>query len=83
VPPRRPDLLAPALRDLLGDGQRRRRYGAAGRARAVATYQWRQVVGATEQVYVEVALARLALGAAGPAHDRGPRSTPFYSRSQP
>jgi D-inositol-3-phosphate glycosyltransferase len=51
VPPRRPDLLAPVLRDLLADPERRRRYGEAGRARAVRTYQWSQVAARTEDVY--------------------------------
>lgn len=55
VPPRRPDLLAPVLRDLLADPERRTAYGRAGRARAVETYQWRQVVAATEDVYAEAA----------------------------
>jgi glycosyltransferase involved in cell wall biosynthesis len=59
VPPRRPDLLAPVLRDLLADPARRQAYGAAGRARAVRTYQWRQVVAATEDVYASVATPRL------------------------
>jgi glycosyltransferase involved in cell wall biosynthesis len=59
VPPRRPDLLAPVLRTLLDDRGRRQRYGTAGRARAVSTYQWRQVVAATERVYAEVAPVRL------------------------
>jgi glycosyltransferase involved in cell wall biosynthesis len=54
VPPRRPDLLAPALRHLLADPERRERYGHAGRRRAVHTYQWRQVVAATEAVYESV-----------------------------
>jgi glycosyltransferase involved in cell wall biosynthesis len=54
VPPRRPDLLAPMLRDLLADPARRERYGRAGRRRAVRTYQWRQVVEATEEVYDSV-----------------------------
>jgi glycosyltransferase involved in cell wall biosynthesis len=58
VPPRRPDLLAPVLRELLADRVRRQRYGGAGRARAVSTYQWRRVAAATEQVYAEVASAR-------------------------
>ena len=64
VPPRRPDLLAPVLRDLLADADRRERYGRAGRARAVAVYQWRQVAAATEDVYASVALSRLPSGAA-------------------
>ncbi|HZB18514.1 MAG TPA: glycosyltransferase [Blastococcus sp.] len=55
VRPRRPDLLAPVLRDLLADPGRRAAYGRAGRARAVDTYQWRQVVAETESVYAAVA----------------------------
>jgi len=70
VPPRRPDLLAPVLRDLLGDLGRRLAYGRAGRARAVSTYQWRQVAAATQDVYAAlftgrfepVASARLGSG---------------------
>jgi glycosyltransferase involved in cell wall biosynthesis len=54
VPPRRPDLLAPVLRDLLADPARRRAYGEAGRARAVSTYQWSQVAAETEGVYASV-----------------------------
>jgi glycosyltransferase involved in cell wall biosynthesis len=64
VPPRRPDLLASALRDLLDDEERRERYGRAGRSRAVAVYQWRQVAAATEGVYSSVALSRLPFGVA-------------------
>jgi glycosyltransferase involved in cell wall biosynthesis len=66
VPPRRPDLLAPVLRDLLADPVRREDYGRAGRARAVRTYQWRQVAAATEDVYASVvatAPTRLRSGA--------------------
>jgi glycosyltransferase involved in cell wall biosynthesis len=54
VPPRRPDLLAPVLRDLLADPAKRRAYGEAGRARAVSTYQWSQVAAETEGVYASV-----------------------------
>jgi glycosyltransferase involved in cell wall biosynthesis len=54
VPPRRPDVLAKVLRDLLADPQRRAAYGRAGRARAVTTYQWRQVVAETEDAYASV-----------------------------
>jgi glycosyltransferase involved in cell wall biosynthesis len=64
VPPRRPDLLASALRDLLSDRERRERYGRAGRARAVAVYQWRQVAAATEAGYASVALSGLPSGVA-------------------
>jgi glycosyltransferase involved in cell wall biosynthesis len=55
VPPRRPDVLAPVLRDLLADPTRRQRYGRAGRDRAVSTYQWCRVVKATEDAYAYVA----------------------------
>jgi glycosyltransferase involved in cell wall biosynthesis len=60
VPPRRPDLLAPVLRDLLADPERREAYGRAGRERAVTTYQWRQVVAATEDVYAATAASTTA-----------------------
>jgi glycosyltransferase involved in cell wall biosynthesis len=62
VPPRRPDLLAPVLRDLLADPERRERYGRAGRRRAVRTYQWKQVVAATEEVYDSVLAATVDTG---------------------
>jgi len=55
VPPRRPDLLAPVLRDLLGDPERRTAYGRAGRARAVEKYPWTRVTADTEEVYASLA----------------------------
>ncbi len=64
VPPRRPDVLARVLRELLADPARRAAYGRAGRARAVLAYQWRSVVAATEEVYTAVAAARPRSGAA-------------------
>jgi len=63
VPPRRPDLLAPVLRDLLADPARRAAYGRAGRDRAVEIYQWQQVAAATEDVYASVAFPALSSGA--------------------
>jgi glycosyltransferase involved in cell wall biosynthesis len=54
VPPRRPDLVASTVADLLADPARRRAYGRAGRARAVKTYQWQQVAADTEAVYESV-----------------------------
>ncbi len=60
VPPRRPDLLANALRDLLADPARRKRYGRAGLARASQVYRWERVAAATERVYESV-LSRRAL----------------------
>ena len=62
VPPRRPDVLAPVLRDLLADPARRERYGEAGRRRAIETYQWRSVVAATEQVYDSVLSPSISTG---------------------
>jgi len=53
VPPREPALLAAALRDLLADPERRRRYGEAGRERAVTLYDWENVVARTEKAYAE------------------------------
>jgi glycosyltransferase involved in cell wall biosynthesis len=65
VPPRRPDLLAAALRDLLDDAERRAAYGRAGRRRAVERYPWSRVTELTERVYASVASTRSgsALGA--------------------
>jgi glycosyltransferase involved in cell wall biosynthesis len=54
VPPRRPDLLAPVLRDLLNDPQRREAYGRAGRERAVGTYPWPEGAARKEEVYSAV-----------------------------
>jgi glycosyltransferase involved in cell wall biosynthesis len=51
VPPHDPEALAACLRALLADPARRRRYGEAGRARAVRDFDWRCVVERTEQVY--------------------------------
>jgi D-inositol-3-phosphate glycosyltransferase len=62
VPPRRPDLLAPVLARLLADPGRREAYGRAGRERAVATYQWRQVVAATDDVYESLTSSPLRTG---------------------
>lgn len=62
VPPRRPDLLAETLRELLADPGRRQSYGHAGRARALSTYQWRQVVAGTEDVYASVVAPSLRSG---------------------
>ena len=44
-------MLAGVLRALLADAERRRRYGRAGRRRAVERYDWRQVVARTEETY--------------------------------
>ncbi len=51
VEPRRPDLLATALDELLADPACRRRMGAAGAARVDQLYRWPQVAGAVLDVY--------------------------------
>jgi D-inositol-3-phosphate glycosyltransferase len=51
------------LRGLLADPARREAYGAAGRRRAVGTYQWRQVVAATDDVYTSLVTPRVSSGA--------------------
>jgi glycosyltransferase involved in cell wall biosynthesis len=63
VPPRRPDLLAPVLRPLLDDPERRAAYGRAGRLRAVSVYQWRAVAAATDAVYASVTRPTVTSGA--------------------
>jgi glycosyltransferase involved in cell wall biosynthesis len=51
VPPRCPEQLAAALATLLADPDRRARMGAAGRARVVAAYDWREIARKTEINY--------------------------------
>ena len=66
VPPRRPDVLAGALRSLLADPERQAAYGSAGYERAVRIYRWEQVAAATEAVYASV-LERAAHAASAEA----------------
>jgi D-inositol-3-phosphate glycosyltransferase len=54
VPPRRPDLIAEALRDLLPDETRRAALGAAGVRRARSRYTWDRVAAGTLQAYDEL-----------------------------
>ncbi|WP_328531439.1 glycosyltransferase [Nocardioides sp. NBC_00368] len=54
VRPRKPVELARVLAALMRDPDRRRRYGEAGRRRAVERYDWRHVVAATEDLYERV-----------------------------
>jgi glycosyltransferase involved in cell wall biosynthesis len=58
VPPRRPDALAAALRDVLASPTMAAAYGIAGRDRVLARYGWERVAAATAQVYTEVVTAR-------------------------
>ena len=61
VPPRRPDALAAALRDLLAGPTRPAAFGAAGRDRVLARYTWTRVAAATERVYEDVLSERVGL----------------------
>ena len=61
VPPRRPDVVAEALADLLADPARRAAYGTAGAARARGRYSWARVAATTLQTYQSL----LPLSAAG------------------
>jgi D-inositol-3-phosphate glycosyltransferase len=58
VPPRRPDALAAALRDLLASPTMGAAYGIAGRDRVLARYDWERVAAATALVYDDVVTAR-------------------------
>jgi glycosyltransferase involved in cell wall biosynthesis len=62
VPPRRPEVLAAALRDLLGSPTMGAAYGIAGRDRVLARYDWERVAAATAQVYGDVVAARARHG---------------------
>jgi D-inositol-3-phosphate glycosyltransferase len=55
VPPRRPDLLARALAELLADPARRAALGAAGARRARRRYGWDRIARATLEVYAGLA----------------------------
>lgn len=63
VPPRRPDLLARTLREVLADPALRAGYGAAGADRAVSRYTWDRAARDTLRVYqrcLPAALVRAA-----------------------
>jgi D-inositol-3-phosphate glycosyltransferase len=66
VPPRRPDRIAAALRELLADPARRRALGTAGARRAARLYGWDRVAGSTLAVY-----EALMTAAEHPARDAG------------
>ncbi len=54
VPPRSPERIAEALRDLLDDDARRCALGAEGARRARSRYSWERIARATMQVYAEL-----------------------------
>ncbi len=62
VPPRRPDLLASALRGLLGSPTRGTAFGIAGRDRVLARYGWDRVAAAIVSVYADVVGAQAGRG---------------------
>lgn len=65
VPPRRPDLLAAALRGLLASPTRALAFGIAGRDRVLARYDWERVAAATAAVFQDVVDARAGRRDAG------------------
>jgi D-inositol-3-phosphate glycosyltransferase len=67
VPPRRPDRVAEAARQLLDDGALRRRLGQAGAARARQRYGWDTVAEATLRSYHQVLRRRRGAGRTGVA----------------
>jgi type III pantothenate kinase len=64
VPPRDPERLAEAARDLLADRERCRAYGAAGARRVRRLYDWRRVAAQVLEVYEQVATPVAAHGVA-------------------
>jgi D-inositol-3-phosphate glycosyltransferase len=58
VPPRRPDVLATALRGLLATPTQALAYGIAGRDRVLARYGWDRIADCTAAVYEEVLAER-------------------------
>ncbi|WP_436782379.1 glycosyltransferase family 4 protein [Streptomyces sp. URMC 126] len=81
VPPGDADALAGALKRLLGDGELRRRLGAAGRERVLSRFTWRQAaIGTAERYRMSIeraaeARARARSGA-GPLPVRTSRARP-------
>ncbi|WP_031508916.1 glycosyltransferase [Streptomyces megasporus] len=54
VPPGDPGALARAVNELVGSPEVLRRYGEAGRKRALARFSWERVADGAEQVYAQV-----------------------------
>ena len=70
VPPRRPDLLAAALRRLLGAPTQALSFGIAGRDRVLARYGWDRIADSTVAVYDEVLAERAGVTAVDHADDQ-------------
>ncbi|MGI5337780.1 glycosyltransferase family 4 protein [Streptomyces sp. CA-181903] len=71
VPPGDADALAGALKRLLGDGELRRRLGAAGRERVLARFTWRQAAIGTAERY-RISIERAARARARARSGAGP-----------
>jgi len=65
VPPRRPDVLAAALRTLLAAPTQALAFGVAGRDRVLARYGWDRIAEATAAVYADVLAERAGAGSSG------------------
>jgi glycosyltransferase involved in cell wall biosynthesis len=70
VPPRRPDLLAVALRRLLGAPTQALSFGIAGRDRVLARYGWDRIADSTLAVYDEVLAERAGVTAVDHADEQ-------------
>jgi D-inositol-3-phosphate glycosyltransferase len=70
VPPRRPDVLAGALRQLLAAPTQALAFGIAGRDRVLARYCWDRIADSTIAVYEEVLAERAGAARPEPAVDR-------------
>jgi D-inositol-3-phosphate glycosyltransferase len=68
VPPRDPDALAAAIRELLEDAPRRAELGRQGRQRAERLYAFDRIAAATREVYDELAQPRRAVRRFGRRH---------------
>ncbi len=65
VPPRRPDVLAATLRELLADPATRRELGAAGVRRARTRYAWPNIASETARAYHHAMVEHAGLAAVG------------------
>jgi glycosyltransferase involved in cell wall biosynthesis len=72
VPPRRPDLLAAALAELLGDPDRRAAFGRAGARRAARHYGWDRIAARSLDAYVQTTLQAPTRAPAVAARPRAP-----------
>ena len=72
VPPRRPDVLAAALRTLLAAPTQALAFGIAGRDRVLARYGWDRIAEATAAVYADVLAERAGAGSSAAEPEEQP-----------